>query len=311
MVEFDNSSNEKSWDVDVDIANERSWYFNRDEARPFIAMSVGTAGPSRQTHIARKALAGNMSKSFGDPNDSVDSWLEVANKNTINFCEVMNISPENVKVLTPQRDYSQPLNLVEVDNSDVIKNGVDKLVSQSDFIYTYNPETVLAVMPADCPIIVTKGQTERGPVLCYTHIAWRGGNAGYIDQMFDRFNKLGIDFNSLRMYVSCGARAENYPYNSEQDPRINNPGRELLFKDVTKDNDNKYSFYIDTPVFIRDQLKKHGISDYQIFQDTSDTARQDSGYFSHGRAMRHSENMEINGRDMLIASLKNYSNYKN
>lgn len=272
-------------------------------------MSVGSIGLSRELLVARKILAGNMSPSpiFGDQKLSADYRAEIANRNVREYLNNLNIPLERLRVLNPQRDYSQPLGLVEVDGAETINNGLNKLAKSSDFIYTYNPETVLGVTPADCPIIISRGQTPKGPILCYTHIAWRGAEAGYVDQMFERFQDLDVDFDSLNLYISCGARSDNYPYVSDENPLKNNPDKNLLFKNVTLNDDGKYHFQIDTPVFIRDQLFKNGLSEYQIFQDTSDTARQDSGYHSHGRITRSSNNLETNGRDLLISSMTDYS----
>ena len=49
------------------------------------------------------------------------------------------------------------------------------------------------------------------------------------------------------------------------------------------------------------------IDDYQIFEDTSDTGRIDSGYSSHGRAMRSlkTDYPEVNTRSIFVATMAN------
>ena len=312
---------EKSWDESVMEANKRSWFFNPNEPHPFVGLSVESAGAPRNSKFGRMALAGNMSPNFGDLAIPKEEWAKVAESNVTRFLKELKIPSEKVKIVRPQLDYRQtgePMNIV---NADLVAFNLDSksgtnLQERADFAYTRDMSTVLAIKPGDCPIITALGQTEDGPIYCMTHIPWPGANSkgcergNYIDQMFAYYDQLGIDFDSLRLNVSCGARAESYQYTFDDNPLENNPNKELLFQNVTKDNDGKFHCNIDTPVFIRDQLLKHGLDEYQIFQDTTDTASQECGHSSNSRASKNIRNNinEVNTRDILVASPTDYPN---
>lgn len=288
---------------DIEALNERSWYLNPVEKPPFVALSVTSIGPSRETKIARTVLAGNMSENYGHKDIPKEQWPDLANQNVNRHVRNMGYKPSQLHILRPQTDYTQPLNLVNADDPTFSYNK-DKatwLPNAGDFIYTYNPETVLGVRPADCPIVVTRAETPEGTMLSLTHFAWRGAQAGYIEQMFDHFKQLGVDLSTARMYVSPGVEPHNFPFKNRE-----KPGQPLepadLFVDVSMAADGEYQGFIDLPGFVRKRLITHGITEYQIYQDTSDTSLPESGYSSHSRAVR-AGSTEENSRGIFIASL--------
>lgn len=312
---------EENWDESVMEANKRSWFFNPDEPHPFVGLSVESAGAPRNSELGRIALARNMSPNFGDLAIQKEEWAAIAESNVARFLKELKIPPEKVKIVRPQADYrdtKDPMDIINVDSVafDLESKAGTSLQKRADFAYTRDMSTVLAIRPADCPIITALGQTKEGPIYCMTHIPWPGADSkgcergNYIDQMFAYYKELGIGFGSLRLNVSCGARAKSYSYSYGTNPLEGNPGKELLFKNVTEGNDGAFHFNIDTPVFIRDQLLKHGLDEYQIFQDTTDTASQECGHSSHSRA-KNNERKGIattNTRDILVASPTDYPN---
>lgn len=311
---------QKSWDDYVLEANKKSWFLNPDEPHPFVGLSIESAGAPRVS-LGRIALAGNMSPNFGDPAETRETWAEIANNNVANFLKELKIPPEKVKILRPQLDYrdtKDPMQIINVDEVpfDLESKTGASLQKRADFAYTRDMTTVLAIKPGDCPIITAFGKTDEGPIFCMTHIPWPGADSkdsergGYIDQMTAYYKQLGIDLNSLCLNVSCGARAKSYLYNFADNPLQDNPGKEQLFKDVKKGDDGRFYCCIDTPVYIREQLLKNGFSEYQIYQDPTDTASQDCGHSSNSRASRNKVNGEINTRDILIASPTDYPNLK-
>jgi len=278
----------------------------------------------------RVLMAGNMRVTSGVPipenlteeekKDWRKEWRKASETNVAEFLKTMNIPSEKVKVLFPQDDYRDshyPMHMANADETAVnpdSKIGV-YVKEKADFIYSNDMTTVFAVKPGDCPIIYARGETSKGPIQCMIHIPWPGADSkgsehgGYIDQMFNHFNELGIKINSLRLNISGGARAKSYHYEFPEDPLENNPGKELLFNNVTKNvKDGSFSCNINTPVFVREQLLKNGLSEYQICQDATDTASQECGHGSHSRGRKNEDIGEINARDIVVASPIDYPN---
>jgi len=273
----------------------------------------------------RILMAGNVREVSGNPlpegtsdEDIAEIWRREAQANVAKFFESMNIPPQKVKFLSPQDDYRKthlPLIMANVDETPANPESKIGVYSKekADMIYSYDTETVLAVKPGDCPIIYFRGMTDRGPIQGMVHIPWPGADSkgseygGYIDQMFNHFNILGINKASLRLNISPGARASSYDYEFPENPLENNPGKELLFNDVKVSDKGGYSCNIDTPVFVRDQLIKYGISEYQMCQDSTDTASQECGYGSNSRAYKN-KGKEVNARDIVVGSPIDYPN---
>jgi len=275
----------------------------------------------------RMIMAGNMREASGNPlpegtsdEDKAEIWRSEAQNNVAKFFESMNIPPGKVKFLLPQGDYRKthlPLIMANVDKTPADPESKIGVYSKerADMIYSYDEETLLAVKPGDCPIAYLRGMTKKGPIQVMVHLPWTGADSkgseygGYIDQMFSHFEVLGIDKASLRINISPGARASSYNYDFPENPLENNPGKELLFNDVKVSDKGGYSCNIDTPVFVRDQLIKYGISEYQMCQDSTDTASQECGYGSNSRGYK-SKGKEVNARDIVVGSATDYQNQR-
>jgi len=281
----------------IEHYNETSWYFT--EERTFEAyMSVGTVKPSVRKfgeHALRRTLAGNMSPIYGPEEEAFD--------NMSRFHEELGLDQTKTRILLPQRQYDIPLQMLNVDKDPAISDGVHPAIlsERADFLYTYDNEIALAARPADCPIVLATADTPKGNILMLTHLAWQGAANGFIGQMFEHYEELSVDKTSLRLYVTPGGQAESFPYKSDQNPYEKYPDTHGLFVDVTL-IDDKYSYSIDTPNFVYNELLKNGLTPEQIYANTSNTSRADSGYSSHGRAMR-SGGEETNIRDIIIAKM--------
>lgn len=319
---------------EVDKANAHSWYMTEAD-RPFtVNMSVHSAGHVRQrvdknTHTpedidfinqqnkaARFILAGNMSTvqqpdgkvPYGPSELSDEGRLKDASGNMQKYFETegIDIDPATVRVLNPERDYSTPLTVVNVDEDPGVYtgNGPIRLEKSGDFIYTYNPDIVLAVRPADCPIAVMTAETPKGRVDIMTHFAWRGPASGQFDDLAKELDALDVERETMRVYITPGGQAETYQFTNYVADGKNNPEpvEGALFVDVKKevgeDGTAKYSFGIDTPNAVYEAFLGLGLDKKQIFLDTSDTTSLASGYGSHGRAMRQKED---NVRDLVTA----------
>lgn len=283
----------------IERNNDMSWYFT--EERQFEAyMSVGTVKPSARKfgeHALRQTLAGNMSPIYGPEDEALD--------NMSRFHEELGLDPAKTRILLPQRQYDIPLQMLNVDNDPAISDGEHPAIlsERADFLYTYDSEIALAARPADCPIVLATAETPKGNILMLTHLAWQGAANGFVGQMFEHYETLGVRKDSLRIYVTPGGQAESFPYRSDHNPYEKYPDTHGLFANVTK-VDDKYSYAIDTPNFVYNELLKYGVLPEQIYANTSDTSRADSGYSSHGRASR-SNGAETNIRDIIIAKMNN------
>lgn len=274
----------------------------------------------------RMIMAGNMSVKGGVPisnlpieKEKEEELCKAAETNVAEFFALNNIPPENVKFLSPQGDYRTTHSPMIMANADETLADPDSKIGvyvkeKADFIFSFDMTTAFAVKPGDCPIIYARGEANKVPIQCMIHIPWTGADSkgseygGYIDQMFAHFNELGIDISSLRLNISGGARAKSYHYEFPENPLENNPGKELLFKNVKATDKSGYSCNINTPVFVRDQLIKYGIDEYQICQDATDTASQECGYSSNSRAFKNKGIGEPNTRDIVVASPIDYPN---
>jgi len=318
----------------IDEANEKSFYMN-DVNRPFeVNMSVHSAGPARQkvekstmsddeikyvnmqNKAARHVLGGNMSTvvqadgkvPYGPKELDDRGRYDNAVANMNRYFENLDIDPATVRVLNPERDYSTPLTVVNVDADEGVYNGVEpvKLKESGDFIYTYNPDIVLAVRPADCPIAVFSSETPKGRMYGMIHFAWRGPASGQFDDMKKEFEALGVDYSSLDVYITPGGHAETYQFTNYAADGKNNPipvEGHLFIKpeeQIQEDKSVRYSFGIDTPNAVYEAFRDLGLEDEHIFVDTSDTTALNSGFGSHGRAMRQQED---NVRDLVTVKL--------
>jgi copper oxidase (laccase) domain-containing protein len=315
---------------DIFSPERKDW---RQTEHPFtVAVSVATTGPSRETgewQTRRAAFAGNMSESYAQPDrrdldearankqvtpEQKSEMSREAQEHTARFIESCGYDPDHTAVLRPQTDYSQPLSIVDVDQvmSTEGNNGRATWLNEpGDFIYTRDPEKVLGCRPADCPVLVIKGEDGNGQnVLSLLHVGWQGLNAGYLEDAMVFLRNQGMDFSTLRVYVGPAANKENYPYSNEHDPRgtdsprFTHDDRDKLFVDVRQNPDtDKYDFAMDMPGFINYMLTspdRIGLKPEQVAFDGSDVAAFDSGYSSHSRVRLTGE---VNTRDIIIASM--------
>lgn len=297
---------------EIDRQNRSSFYLNESHT---LRVVTSVSGQETKRHLSER-FAGNMSEAWGRKDLPDDERIGQARENVDRFVRQLGVDPSNVWILTPQRDYTVPLRVLDVDEYTHDSSSAQPLPERADMLVTSRPETVLAVRPADCPVIVGYGFTKEGERLTtMTHIAHGGAAAGFVEQSYERTLAFGIEPESLRYYVTAGAQAENFPYVSSSHPLDGTIGLERLFvniKNVVDESGKRYEYRIDTPNFVYRELLRLGVDPYQIFMDTSDTARPDSHYSSHGRAARSLQawyeagspedgNYEIGQRDIVLA----------
>ena len=312
----------------IDEANEKSFYMT-DPNRPFtVNLSLYSAGEPRQKRdseddylnkagiAARFVLGGNMSTvvrngeaAFGPSGMTSDERLADARFNMSKHFEALGIDPSKVKILNPERDYSTPLTAVNADEDKGVYNGLDpvRLQKSGDFVYSYNPDIILAARPADCPIAIMSAETPNGKLNMLLHFAWKGPASGQYEDMKRELDILGIKYESLRVYISPGGQSETFRYESYKPNGDTNPYIEegRLFVGITEreldDKTKVYDFGIDTPNDVYEAFMDLGLDKSQVFLDTSDTTALNSGYSSNSRAFNQKED---NVRDILTAQFE-------
>ena len=273
-----------------------------------------------------RVLANNMSEAYnqlGEDSEPSDKSLQAREKMR-DFHESLGLRIDNAFVMKPQNNYSEDLGVVDVDSVfETGQGGVDATVSEdrADFLYTYNKNAILECRPADCPVLTIKGTDANGQdVLSLLHVGWQGLNAGYLEQAFEKLDEMQVSSDSLRIQMSGAGYADNFHYKNVEHPlddssrdgdkskRFTHPDRLSLFVnvmdsgEVDQEGRTVWSFDMDMPGFIRTKLKDLGVSDYQLYEEGSDTASLNTGYSSHSR---DAKDKTRNTRDVVIATMDN------
>src|SRR5690606_32593919 len=94
-----------------------------------------------------------------------------AKDNMAKLFESLSISAESVNMLFPERDYTTPLTVIDIDGQPVEENTTfpRRVSTSGDFIYTRDPNKILAARPADCPIMFASADTPEGKVYMLVH----------------------------------------------------------------------------------------------------------------------------------------------
>lgn len=296
----------------IEQRNANSFVFH-EAPKLEVIHSLHSVGESRDLMekagraATRLILSGNMSplNNYGPAHLSPEERKQDAEHNVTAFLEAHHIAKEDVRLLAPERDYTTPLTCINLDTADLETDasGLLKTVEKGDFIYTYNPDIALAARPADCPVAYISAETPSGEVSVLAHFAWLGTAHGYVPQAREALTALQADWKSVRVRLSAGAHAESYAYsNYPSDPHVAFPVHEALFLNTAQAEDGTYSFSIDAAAATYEEiLKEWGISPYQLFMDTTDTAAADSGYSSHSRTYKKYPVGGENSRDIVIA----------
>ena len=264
----------------------------------------------------RAILNGNMSplNGYGPSELSLEQRIEDAKKNIHTFLHRQEIDPADVRILRPERDYTTPLGVVNLDETALTPDdtGIFRPDKAGDLMYTYNPELILAARPADCPIVYVEAKTPKGIVTVLLHLAWKGVAHGYIQQAKNELDALEIDWSTAQVQITAGGHAETYTFEDfdDFDPNTAFPESAAMFVGVQEyisDTEKKkgkkvYRFGMDVANEVYTQIMNSwDVEAYSVFADTTDTTAPESGYSSHSRSFRNYEIDGENTRDLFLA----------
>lgn len=263
-------------------------------------------------NISRVALAGNMSplNGYGPTYLTPQERIEDANNNINAFLAQNDVSPEYVRILRPERDYTTPLSVVNLDNAPLSTDdtGLLRPDRAGDMVYTRDPEVILAARPADCPIVFLSAETPKGTITVLLHLAWLGVAYGYIQQAKQELDKLQIDWPTAQVQITPGGHADTYLFEnfSKFNPLKEFPESTSMFVDFreTKDDEGKpaYSFGLDVAAEVYEQITDTwDVDQHNVYADTSDTTAPESGYSSHSRSFKNYAVHGENSRDLVLA----------
>ena len=265
----------------------------------------------------RVVVNGNMSplNGYGPSELTPEQRIEDAKENLHTFLYYQEIDSADVRMLRPERDYTTPLSVVNLDDTPLAPDDTDILRPDKagDLIYTYNPNIVLAARPADCPIAYVEAQTPKGTMTVLLHLAWMGVAHGYIQQAKKELDTLGIDWATAQVQITAGGHAETYTFEGfdKFNPVEKFPESASMFVDVQESINDEgktvYDFGIDVAAEVYNQIiNTWDVSEYNVFADTTDTTAPESGYSSHSRSFKDYEVDGDNTRDLFLAKKEHY-----
>ena len=270
----------------------------------------------------RRVLSGNMSplNGYGPSELSPEQRIQDAKKNLHTFLYRQDINPAMVRILRPERDYTTPLGVVNLDETPSTPDdtGILRPDKAGDLIYTHNPELILAARPADCPIVYVEAKTPKGIVTALLHLAWKGVAHGYIQQAKNALDEIGMDWTTAQVQITAGGHAETYTFEDfdDFDPNTAFPESAAMFVDVQdyiSDTENKkgkkvYRFGMDVAAEVyRQIMNSWDVEAYSVFADTTDTTAPESGHSSHSRSFKDYNIDNNNTRDLFLAKRERQS----
>jgi len=256
----------------------------------------------------RVLVNGNMSplNGYGPSELTPEERIEDAKENLHTFLYYQNINSADVRMLRPERDYTTPLSVVNLDDTPLAPDdtGILRPDKAGDLMYTYNPEIVLAARPADCPIAYVEARTPKGVVTVLLHLAWMGVAHGYVQQAKTELDNLGIDWATAQVQITAGGHAETYTFEGfdKFNPVEEFPESASMFVDIQETDEGKYNFGIDVAAEVYNQIiNTWDVTEHNVFADTTDTTAPESGYSSHSRSFKDYEVDGDNTRDLFLA----------
>lgn len=317
----------------IDEANKESFLMT-EGSRILVVGSLHSVGASRELlsskhsdeydpdvvaraqAVGRQLLAGNMSPKgspnvYGPSHLTNEERIADATANVHSFLEQLEVDPARVRMLRPERDYTTPLSIVNLDEEPMGEDetGIPVPDKAGDFMYTFNTnELALAARPADCPIAYITAETPKGNVTALLHLATLGVAHDYIEQAKQALDDLGVDWSSVRVQLTPGAHADTYKFTNFKayNPHEKFPQHADMYttpvEKVSEDGELMYDYEVDLAAYAYEHtIDVFGIDQKHVFLDTTNTPSPKSGTSSHSRTREDYEVDGDNSRDFYVA----------
>jgi purine-nucleoside/S-methyl-5'-thioadenosine phosphorylase / adenosine deaminase len=172
----------------------------------------------------------------------------------------------------------------------VIKPGI---YEDTDGLCTENQNIILTIQTADClPVFIYEPEKK---IIAVVHAGWQGALKGIILKALDKLENDHLIENS-KLKIAIGPGIQSTCFEVREDVYSKFP---LEFLSMHEDPKKKY---LDLQLFIKNQFMRQGVSEKNLFIDSTCTHCDNKRYYSYRRDKNHS------GRMMGILSFKNALN---
>lgn len=153
--------------------------------------------------------------------------------------QILEVSSESFEAAGVSKD--NPSNIVVSENDPDVAES-NQMDIRANFVFTRDPEIVLAIKPADCPIVIGFCKDKDGNDLIYVdHSGADAANAGLSYQgMIYLRDELGVNLSEVQIAIIPGVSKENFFITNEPERRGNGISEES-WKDFI---DEPYPDYI-------------------------------------------------------------------
>lgn len=193
--------------IHVDTANGETAEGNNQNAEEFIR-SQGFSGNRVQIIGKFASEAYNFKKAKEDP--------ESVKLDTHTDYQIIEVSGLDFG----DKDFDNPANIV-LNEKDPVYSDDGVLEVQANFVFTRDPNLILTIKPADCPIVVGYCKDRDGNDLMFVdHSGRDAANAGltYQGLLYLR-DVLGVDLYQMKVAVLPGVSKKNYFITNEPERR--------------------------------------------------------------------------------------------
>lgn len=154
----------------------------------------------------------------------------------------------------PNLEFDSEKNLVISPNDpEIVENG--QLDIRANFVFTRDPNLLMAIKPADCPIVVGYCKDEFGNDLIFIDHSGAdacNANLSYQGMRYLR-DELGVDMSQVKLTILPGVSKEYYDISNEPERRGNGIADESWKEFI----DEKYPDYIVEGILVSDSRYKN------------------------------------------------------
>lgn len=156
---------------------------------------------------------------------------------------------QEISSLDFKSDHDDPTNLIVDENDSDFAEKRD-LDIQANFVFTRDPNVVLTIKPADCPIVVGYCKDKDGKDIAFIdHMGADAKNAGISRQgLLYLKDVLGVDLSTVKVTILPGVSKKHYDISNEPERR----GNGIVESNWNEFIDPKYPDYIVEMLLMKD-----------------------------------------------------------